>query len=157
MFYSEYGYNPNDYGGMSWVWGQDYCFSFGSVSNDVSSLRYAGHGGDCRISSLTLYEHEYFSGEEFYSGIDVPSVPASMSRIDSITTTGSDWTVYTLPNYTGSQVCILAGGPPCYVALVTDLADLGISTVRSFRRGCFSERKIRLDTPHHGSVVKTRE
>ncbi|CAG0884153.1 unnamed protein product [Darwinula stevensoni] len=142
LFYSEYFYNYENFGGVEWVHGTNYCTNLGALSNQVSSLKYVGHPYNWKIDTITLYEFDLFFGLEYHEWVDATEVPEQLSGVGSVIITGeNNWTVYSLPNYDGDRVC-LGVDQGQYVGFAPDLTAFGVGTVGSFRRGCFSDRNL---------------
>ncbi|CAG0902637.1 unnamed protein product [Darwinula stevensoni] len=159
LFYSEYYYNYQNFGAVEWGYGDDFCWNLNNLlNNEVSSLRYAGDTYNWRYDTITLYEFDLFFGFEVYEWADMPEVPGTIATVGSLIVTGQNyWTVYTEPFFNGNHACISVQTGQ-YVGFAPDLSGVfGISTVRSFRRGCFSDNKIHLNSDRHGFVVKARE
>ncbi|CAG0905154.1 unnamed protein product, partial [Darwinula stevensoni] len=155
ILYSEPFYNSQGFGTVEWWFGLGYCWNLGPTDNQVSSLRSAGLKTNFMANTITLYYHLLFMGEEYIDITDLPDVP--MNDVNSIIITGeSDWTVYTLPNFLGASAC-LSVQAGTFVGFYTDLSDLEINSVRSFREGCFSDTKIQPRPQRQGVVVSDSE
>ncbi|CAG0903775.1 unnamed protein product, partial [Darwinula stevensoni] len=152
IFYTERNYNSGDFGIVEWVFGDNYCGNLGPTNNDVSSLRYAGRQNNWKEDAITLYGLTVFSGNAHLDLIDSSDV--LMPSVQSIIISGErDWTVYSLPNFAGIEHCLVPEAG-MYVGFFPNLSLLGINSVRSYRKGCFSDKKIR--SGQHG-VVMDRE
>ncbi|CAG0905390.1 unnamed protein product [Darwinula stevensoni] len=156
IFYSEAYYNSDNFGGVEWIHGDDFCYNLGTTNNQVSSLRYAGDTNDWKFDSITLFQFDLFFGLEYFEWADTTDVQG-MPAVGSLIITGQNyWTVYSSTNFSGNRVCLgVQSGQ--YVGFAADLNEYGITTVRSFRRGCFSDEKIHLNSDQHGVVSKIKE
>ncbi|CAG0899404.1 unnamed protein product [Darwinula stevensoni] len=156
IFYSEALYNSENFGGVEWIHGDDFCYNLGTTNNQVSSLRYAGDTNDWKFDSITLFQFDLFFGLEYFEWADTTDVQG-MPAVGSIIITGQNyWTVYSSTNFSGDRVC-LGVQPGQYVGFAADLTEYGITTVRSFRRGCFGDEKIHLNSDQHGVVSKAKK
>ena len=95
LYDAEY-YNTNNPELMSFNgWGEGYCVDFdGSFSQRASSARFAGPPDGYKYSTLSLYQHDGYSGNEQWFYDETPS-----TEIDnfgkSVIVTGCDaWTLY---------------------------------------------------------------
>ena len=76
-------------------WGEGYCVDFdGSFSQKASSARFAGPPDGYKYSTLSLYQHDGYSGNEQWFYDETPNM-----EIDnfgkSVIVTGCDaWTLY---------------------------------------------------------------
>ncbi|CAG0895430.1 unnamed protein product [Darwinula stevensoni] len=157
IFYSEYFYNYQNEGRVEWVYGDGFAHNLNNVNNLVSSLRFVGDEDNWKMDSITLFEFDLFFGIEYYDWTDNTQVPSGMSTVGSLIITGQNyWTVYTSTNFSGNRACLQVQSGQ-YVGFAADLDEYGIFTVRSYRRGCFGDKKITLNSDQHGFAVKARE
>ena len=62
----------------------------------MSSLRYVGSPSTLNANTITFYEGDSFTGEEYYTETDALNFGSLGGRISSMIVTGNSyWTVYT--------------------------------------------------------------
>ncbi|CAG0899325.1 unnamed protein product [Darwinula stevensoni] len=144
-------------GRVEWVYGDGYMHNLKIVNNQVSSLRFVGNQNNWKADSITLFQFDIFLGLGYYDWTDNTQVPSGMSAVGSLIITGQNyWTVYTSTNFSGNRACIRVQ-PGQYVGFAQNLDDYGIFTVRSYRRGCYVDKKITLNSDQHGFAVTAQE
>ena len=96
MLYDGEEYNKNNPGLSTFNgWGEGYCIDFDSgFSQIASSARYSGPPDGYKYSTLNLYQHDGYGGDEQYFYDSAPVINIQPSG-KSIVLTGCDaWTVY---------------------------------------------------------------
>ncbi|CAG0919453.1 unnamed protein product [Notodromas monacha] len=143
FLYEQPKFGPDGNGFVEFAWGDDHCFNIDPiVDNKVSSVKYAGNFHDWRQDMITLYTHHWFQGDELYDETDQRVLPAGEIIAKSAVIAGlSNWTIYEEKEYTGQAWCLqpqdATGAAPGFF---TELAKEGVTVVRSFRKGCDSDR-----------------
>lgn len=126
---------------MEYVFGRDnYCVNLRTLAGRVSSIRYAGAPKDYRTDSLTLYQHDYFQGQEEYITSEVPNLTLVGNHQSIIITGNSPWTVFDRPNYQGNSICLKVPDTDYTPSFISDLQNVDPSiphgSIRSVRKGC---------------------
>ncbi len=102
---------------------------------------YAVAPKDYRDDSLTLYQFDYFQGQEEYTLTEIPNLNLIGNHQSIIITGNSDWTVYDRPQYQGNTVCLKVPEPGNSTpSFISDLQNVDPSiphgSIRSVRKGC---------------------
>jgi len=141
LFYQNNGFNTQGVSGVEYVFGQNYCITLPILAGRVSSIRYAGNSKDYRTDSLTLYQFEYFQGQEEYTLSQLPDLNLIGNHQSIIITGNSYWTLYDRPNYSGSAICLKVPDPGSSIpSFISDLQSANPAiphgSIRSVRKGC---------------------
>ncbi|KAK7081124.1 hypothetical protein SK128_027950 [Halocaridina rubra] len=136
-------------GRMYFVHGIEIDVNFPSeYSNIVSSIRYVGDASNPNSDSWTLYEGQYFTGDEYFGVADSASLAYLDNEASSLVLTGlSPWTFYSGQSWTGSSLCVYPDtdhdvGPQgdfLDFGIYPDITTTGIpdNAIRSVRKGCW--------------------
>jgi len=142
LFYQDPLYNSDGPRGMEYVFGRDnYCVNIRTLPNAVSSLRYAGRSTDFSADMFTLYEFDYFQGEEEYTYTELPNLNLVGNHASIIITGRNNWRVYDQPNYLGNELCLVVpekDNPRPAPAFIADVSNAAIphGSIRSVKKGC---------------------
>jgi hypothetical protein len=153
VFYVNPNYNTGANSGVEYIFGpNNYCTNFMSTAGYISSARFVGSPYDYRTDTFTLFEEDYFQGNEEYTFVDLPNLVLA-GRHRSIVITGqSPWTIYDNPNYSGNSICLFPAQNPDYEPyLITDVSSIDIpyGSIRSVKKGCVGHPQS-LDDGQHG-------
>jgi len=153
-FYDLVRYNT-DYKNQAMYWshGIDYCFNItDDFENKASSVRYGQADVSLDQSSFTLYDYEWYEGDEIKSAVNVTTFGAMNGRGSALVVTGpSSWTFYTGENYNGTAVCVTPdtvdtqGDRKLHVILVGTFYPTYENNLRSAHLGCNSENVLKSD------------
>ncbi|XP_064084817.1 uncharacterized protein LOC135200265 [Macrobrachium nipponense] len=151
MYYENNNYNVEYSGRVYFVHGIDLRVDFPSAfRNAASSIRYAGDRHNPNGNTWTLFDGEYFSGQEFFGVTDAYSLQYLDLKASSLVITGSSpWTIYSGQGYSGDSLCVYPTDHD--TGSVGDYLDFGIyptmsavgipdNTIRSLRQGCWSKK-----------------
>ncbi|CAL4117393.1 unnamed protein product, partial [Meganyctiphanes norvegica] len=148
LYYENTEYNKMA-GRVYWLHGIDFCGNFPNDYTDmISSVRFAGDPTNWQADTLTVYEGQYFTGNEFYCTSDCGSLGNLDLDASSLIVTGtSPWTVYDGTNYSGQAICVYPNetdngqnGNSFSFGMWPETSTLGApdNTIRSARKGCWA-------------------
>jgi len=152
-------------GAATYFWGDDYCGNLNAeLSDQVSSVRYAGSPFNYLDDGLNIYQSDWFQvsrlqrverstqgsasrtwsaqGAEVFATNDQPIVTALAGSL--VVTGTSYWTLYETANYNGYHVCVTpADVQSASPGFYPSASDFGFANrlVRSVRKGCYVDRK----------------
>ncbi|CAL8072530.1 unnamed protein product [Orchesella dallaii] len=142
LFYQDTDYNSDGPRGMEYVFGRDnFCTNIRTLPNAISSLRFAGASTNFADDTFTLYQFDYFQGEEEYLTTEASNLNLVGDHKSIIITGKVNWVVYDQPNFQGNSICLVvpeAGNERPAPAFISDLSSEGIphGSIRSVRKGC---------------------
>lgn len=113
----------------------------------VSSARFTGDANDYRADSLTLFEGEYYQGEEEIIYERRPNLTLE-GRLNSLIITGkTGWSIYGMPNYQGKSTCLQPDPPPDFDPWkIPELTERNLDLIKSVHKGCARGRRYHEDT-----------
>jgi hypothetical protein len=142
MFYVNPNYNTNNPSGVEYVFGNDFCTNLNTLAGYVSSVKFAGDSYDYKTSTFTLYESDYFQGEEEYTYTDLPNIGLAGFHKSIIITGNLAWTIFDQASYGGNSICLFPEpSPDVKPYLIPDIADIQIpyGSIRSVKKGCIGK------------------
>jgi len=149
MMYVNYNYNENNLSGVEFVFGRGplpTCTPFNLISlgGYVSSIRFVGSAEDYRSDSFTLFQEDWFQGQEEYLTVDTPSLGLAGNHKSIVITGMSAFTIFDQVNYAGNSICLYPPGnnEPYLIENVLDEIDVPYGAIRSIRKGCVSTNKL---------------
>lgn len=144
IFYVNYLFNAQP-SGVEYVFGpNNFCTNFATVGGYVSSARFAGSPNDYRSDSFTLYQYDYFQGEEEYTYADLPTLQLSGNHQSIIITGASAWTIFDQPNYQGNSICLFPEPSSDYKPyIISDTSSISVphGSIKSVRKGCVGKQQ----------------
>ncbi|XP_018027748.1 uncharacterized protein LOC108682985 [Hyalella azteca] len=153
LLYNHYDYDYNVERDVYYLYGLDRCFNFSSPQS-VLSLRYAGSPSAMNDVYFTLYEGDIFSGKEYKSNANSPSLGDLDMKVSSLVVNGqSPWTFFTGLQFTGEAVCVypvvISGSNNIYLHheefQSMDHMGLPDNSIKSVAKGCLSSKIYRGD------------
>jgi hypothetical protein len=148
VFYVNPLYNTAALGGVEYMFGtatKPYCNNFVTVGGYISSVRFVGSPVDYTADTFTLYEEDYFQGNEEYAYADLPSLALAGNHKSIIITGRSPWTVYDQDKFGGRSICLRpTSSPNVEPYLVSDTNDISIpfGSIRSIKKGCATTQDV---------------
>lgn len=143
LLYQNPSYNAYQLGAATYFWGDDVCGNLNAeLSDQVSSVRYAGSPFNYLDDGLNIYQSDWFQGAEVFATNDQPIVTALAGSL--VVTGTSYWTLYETANYNGYHVCVTpADVQSASPGFYPSASDFGFANrlVRSVRKGCYVDRK----------------
>jgi len=142
IFYVNPLFNSGALGGVEYMFGpanKPYCNNFITVGGYISSTRFVGSPLDYTADTFTLYEEDYYQGNEEYAYADLPSLALAGSHKSIIITGRSPWTVYDQAQFEGRSMCLRPTSSPNvepYLISDTNTISIPYGSIRSIRKGC---------------------
>jgi hypothetical protein len=114
------------------------------VGGFVSSARFAGSPQDYRTPTFTIYEQDYYQGEEEYTYTDISNLNLNGRHKSIIITGTSSWTIYDQPNFAGNSLCLSPEPSNTFAPLlIPDLDRFNTpvphGSIQSVRKGCLDK------------------
>jgi len=149
FMYVNYNFNENNLSGVEYVFGPNSLpnctpLNLISLGGYVSSVRFAGSAEDYRQDSFTLFQEDWFQGQEEYLTVDTPAIGMAENHKSIVITGSSAFTIFDQVNYAGNSICLYPPGNyrPYLIENVLDEIDVPYGSIRSVRKGCVSTNKI---------------
>jgi len=149
FLYVNYNFNENNLSGVEYVFGTGplpNCTPLNLISlgGYVSSVRFAGSADDYRQDSFTLFQEDWFQGQEEYLTVDTPALRLAGNHKSIVVTGTSAFTIFDQVNYAGNSICLYPPGNYRPYLIENVLAEIGVphGSIMSVRKGCVGTHTI---------------